>query len=129
MLVISVTNQIWPQLLSGTVPVRQDKPDNASTDSQNQQQEQQKRGAAPATHPAPGSTLLAALLLGLLLGPPGRLPSLLILPSACLTWLRHCRSLRRRDSSSPIKPDLIDSAPPGQAGVSLSSMVGGATST
>ena len=53
MLVISVTNQIWPQLLSGTVPVRQDKPDNASADSQNQQQEQQKRGAAPATHPAP----------------------------------------------------------------------------
>jgi hypothetical protein len=108
-LVMSVTNQIWPQPLSGTVPVRQDEPDNASADSQNQQQEQQKRGAAPATHPAPGSTLLAALLLG----PPGRLPSLLILPSACLTWLRHCRSLH------PIKPDLVDSASPGQAGVSL----------
>jgi hypothetical protein len=51
-----------------------------------------------------------ALLLGLLLGPPGRLPSLFILPSDSRTWLRHCRSLRRRDSSSPIKRDLIASA-------------------
>ena len=40
-------------LLSDTVPVRQDEPDNGPADSQNQQQEQQKRGAAPATHPAP----------------------------------------------------------------------------
>lgn len=69
-----------------------------------------------------------ALLLGLLLGPPGCLPSLLILPPACLTWLRHCRSLHQRESSSLIKPDLIDSAPPRQAGVYPASMVRGATS-
>lgn len=44
---------VWPQLLSDTIPVRQDEPDNAPADSQNQQQEQQKCGAAAATHPAP----------------------------------------------------------------------------
>ena len=52
-LVTSVKEPGLAALLSDTVPVRQDEPDNGPADSQNQQQEQQKRGAAPATHPAP----------------------------------------------------------------------------